>query len=250
MSNQGIRKKTMGVRSLFLKQTIRKSILTTAVLVGSFVPGKAIHAMELSIAGIAVSFHQVYTNNHVESPFIKINDSHKVDKGAEKFINSMANRALDFLDDDSMTHDQKRSEFRKLLQDSFDMSTIGRFSLGRYWRVSTAEQRREYQSLFKEMVIDVYSDRFGEYTGETFETRGFRADGEKDTIVNSFIVPDAGPEVQVDWRVRYKNGRYQVVDVIVEGVSMSVTQRSDFASVIQRGGGDVEVLLSHLKSGG
>lgn len=167
--------------------------------------------------------------------------------GAQRFIDGMAQRALDFLADAGLSQEQKTNEFRKLLQDSFDMETIGRFALGRYWRESTPEQRKEYQKLFREMVVQVYSDRFKEYKGQRMETRSHRIDGDKDTIVTSFIVPEDGAEIQVDWRVRYKNGHYQIVDVIVEGVSMSVTQRSDFSSIIQRGGGDVGVLLAHLK---
>src|SRR5690606_5730149 len=111
----------------------------------------------------------------------------------------------------------------------------------------TDAQRKEYMTLFRQMVVNVYSARFGEYKGQKFETRSFRALDDKDTLVTSFIVPLDGPEIQVDWRVRYKDGRYRIVDVIVEGVSMSVTQRSDFAAVIQRGGGDVQVLLAHLR---
>lgn len=168
-------------------------------------------------------------------------------KGAQGFIQDMAQRALNFLGDGKMTQDQKTAAFRHLLQDSFDMETIGRFALGRYWRVATPDQQKQYQSLFREMVVTVYSNRFHEYRGQKFETRSVRADGDKDSIVTAFIIPPDGPEVQVDWRVRFKNGQYKVVDVIVEGVSMSVTQRSDFASVIQRGGGDVGVLIDHLR---
>jgi len=89
--------------------------------------------------------------------------------------------------------------------------------------------------------------RFFDYSGEHFETRSSRPDGTRDIIVSSFIVPENGTEIQVDWRVRYKKGRYQIVDVIVEGVSMSVTHRSDFSSVIQRGGGNIQALLTHLR---
>lgn len=167
--------------------------------------------------------------------------------GAKSFIDKMAHRALGFLADSGMTQDQKRREFGKLLQDSFDMDTIGRFTLGRYWRVSTKQQRDEYLRLFKVMVVNVYSSRFKEYTGQRFEVRGARQDGDKDAVVSSFLIPQEGPEIQIDWRVRRKDGRYKVVDVLVEGVSMSVTQRSDFAAVIQRGGGDVQVLISYLK---
>ena len=167
--------------------------------------------------------------------------------GAQTFIDGMAQRAIGFIGNGNMTYEQKSNEFRRLLQDSFDMETIGRFALGRYWRTATPEQRKEYQKLFREMVVKVYSDRFREYEGQNVETRSHRIDGDNDTIVTSFIVPKEGPEVQVDWRVRFKNSHYQIVDVIVEGVSMSVTQRSDFSSVIQRGGGDIKVLLDHLK---
>ena len=45
----------------------------------------------------------------------------------------------------------------------------------------------------------------------------------------------------------YKTGKPQIVDVIIEGVSMSLTQRSDFDSVIQRGGGKIDPLIEHLK---
>ena len=57
----------------------------------------------------------------------------------------------------------------------------------------------------------------------------------------------SGSDVSVDWRVRERGGSMKILDVIVEGVSMSVTQRSDFSSVIQRGGGNVDVLLDHLR---
>ncbi len=168
--------------------------------------------------------------------------------GAESFIGSMATRALEFLGS-SANQEAKKASFRGLLNDSFDLETIGRFALGRYWKTASAQQRTEYLTLFRKMVVEVYAKRFGDYKGQKFETRGHRADGDKDTIVTSYIIPGDGPEVQVDWRVRYKNGKYQIVDVIVEGVSMSVTQRSDFAAVIQRGGGDIQVLLNHLRGG-
>ncbi len=179
--------------------------------------------------------------------FASDNSAGEIGGGAKVFVESMGHRAIGFLGDPEVSPEQRKEEFRKLLSDSFDMKTIGRFSLGRYWRVSTPQQREEYLALFEEMVVDVYSERFSDYRGQNFEVRSFRAEGEKDVLVTSYIVPDGDPEIRVDWRVRFKNGQYKIIDVIVEGVSMSVTQRSDFASVIQRGGGNVQVLLEHLR---
>ena len=97
------------------------------------------------------------------------------------------------------------------------------------------------------MVVNVYAQRFQDYSGQGFQVLDSRFDGEKDTLVLSKIVPESGPEISVDWRVRYKKSGYKVIDVIVEGVSMSVSHRSDFSAVIQRGGGRVDSLIKHLE---
>jgi phospholipid transport system substrate-binding protein len=181
------------------------------------------------------------------SPAAAQTDQSKMGEGAQDFVNHMGQQALDFLRDRTMNMDKKKDAFRTLLQKSFDMETIGRFTLGTKWREATPAQQQEFQKLFREMVVGVYSARFQEYKGQKFEARSNRVESDKDTIVTSYIMPTNGPEVQVDWRVRYKNGQYKIVDVLVEGVSMSVTQRSDFASVIQRGGGNVDALLVQLR---
>ncbi|MFN3826105.1 MAG: phospholipid-binding protein MlaC [Micavibrio sp.] len=228
--------------------------MTTAIAVcGLMIPAQQSKAADLSfplqilpLDDHPLPSHSALSKDDNREHLFKVSAS-DVGAGAENFIDNMAKRALEFLGNSGMSQDQKTESFRRLLNDSFDLETIGRFVLGRYWKTSTEQQRKEYQALFRKMVVDVYAKRFGEYKGQKFETRGHKADNEKDTLVTSFIVPGDGPEVQVEWRVRYKNGRYQIVDVIVEGVSMSLTQRSEFATVIQRGGGDVQVLLAHLK---
>lgn len=170
-----------------------------------------------------------------------------VDAGAQKFIAGMGDRGINFLGDQSMSAEAKKAEFSKLLNDSFDMNTIARFSLGNYWNGATPVQQKEYLKLFKTMIVKVYSKRFSDYKGQKFDVRSSQKQSEKDTLVSSFIVPTDGPEVRVDWRVRNNGGVYKVVDIIVEGVSMGQTQRSDFSSVIQRGGGNIDVLLNHLR---
>lgn len=168
-------------------------------------------------------------------------------EAAKAFVDGMAQRGIAFLGNESMSDEERTAEFRKLLNSSFDMATIGRFALGRNWKAATPAQQAEYQKLFKEMIVKTYSRRFKEYNGQKLEIRSARADGETDIIVNSSIIPPQGAEIAVDWRVRNKGGTYKIVDVIIEGVSMALTQRSDFASVIQRGGGNIEVLLEHLR---
>lgn len=165
---------------------------------------------------------------------------------SKAFIQRLADRGIGFLSNPDLSHQQRKAEFKKLLQDSFDMKAIARFSLGRYWNVATEAERKQYFSLFERMIIEVYSRRFGEYNGEGFHVVSARGDGKSDAIVSTYILSDKGQKISLDWRVRQKGGSYKVIDIIVEGVSMATTQRSEFSSVIQRGGGQIQVLLDHL----
>lgn len=111
------------------------------------------------------------------------------------------------------------------------------------------DQQKEYMDLFEKMVIKTYSDRFALYTGEGFKATKSRVEGEHDFIVNSIIThPDGSASTTVDWRLRQKGETLGIIDVVVEGVSMSVTQKQEFASIIQRDGGDISGLLKEMKA--
>ena len=226
-----------------------KKYLVTAAIVGLCSFG--------SSSSMAFDFHlgrhsiePLIATSHSNSLHLIADESEEKELSkSEKFIDEMGKKAISFLSDTSLSQDQKRSRFQSLLKKNYDMKTIGRFALGKNWSLANEAQQAEYLKLFEKMVVDVYSKRFDEYQGQRFEVRSSRDIGKSDKLVNTVILPDSGPEIDVDWRVRDKNGKQQIIDVVIEGVSMSLTQRSDFSSVIQRGGGgSIEPLLDHLRN--
>ncbi|OWJ66376.1 hypothetical protein BWR60_15210 [Inquilinus limosus] len=166
--------------------------------------------------------------------------------GAAAFIDDMAKRAIGILQAGGASTAQGKAQFTQILNQGFDLPTIGRFVLGRYWNSATPDQKREYMDLFERMIVETYSRRFQNYQGETLVIKGTRAVG-NDTLVATEIRQKDGPPIQVDWRVRPAGGSYKVVDVIVARVSMSVTQRDEFASVIAQNGGNIEGLLQAMR---
>jgi len=170
----------------------------------------------------------------------------KAQADTEEFIASLGDRALQVLVVDSQSETEREDAFRELLSEGFDLRLIGRYALGRYWRRATAEQRSEYAKLFEDFIVETYVARLGEYSGETLTVVSSRPD-DQDTIVTSEIVREGRPPIRVDWRVRRGEGEPKIIDVVVEGVSMLLTQRDEFASVIQRSGGNVEGLLARLR---
>ena len=141
---------------------------------------------------------------------------------------------------------ERETRFRGLLREGFDVPQIGRFVLGRYWRQASPEQQVQYLDLFEKFIVQAYAARFAEYSGEQFRVVSERPDG-GETLVTSEIFKAGNPSTKVDWRVAKGDAGVKIVDVVVEGVSMAVTQRSEFAAVIQRNGGSIDALLSALR---
>jgi phospholipid transport system substrate-binding protein len=166
----------------------------------------------------------------------------------EAFIAKLGQDAITLLADKGITPAKRKAEFGRMLRTNFDLKTVGRFVLGRHWRTATPTQQAEYQRLFETMVVTVYTQRFDAYAGQQFEVAGSAplGDSKGDVQVKSIIKQMDGPPVAVEWRVRSNAGQYQIVDVVVEGVSMSLTQRSDFDSVVAQGG--VDGLIADLKN--
>ncbi len=170
------------------------------------------------------------------------------DKGAEKFISSMAAKALAALTDLKVSRCERVKRFRVLLNDYFAVKAIGRWVLGRHWRQATKAERKEYLGLFEDLLVATYLDRFTKYSGETLAVSNSVVYGKNDIMVYSQIIrPDGEPPLKVEWRVRARGDGYKIIDVIVAGISMGQTQRSEFASVIRQKGGAIKGLLEELR---
>ncbi|HXV23704.1 MAG TPA: ABC transporter substrate-binding protein [Alphaproteobacteria bacterium] len=170
------------------------------------------------------------------------------DPGA--FIDKLGEAALQSLTAEDLDSAERRERFRDLLNRSFNIPGIGRFVLGRYWNQATEEERQEYLNLFEELIVKTYADRFTEYSGEKFSVGKVLRDEQrpKYATVFSTVQRPSGQVVRVDWRVRQEEDEsWRVVDIVIEGVSMSVTQRSEFASVIESKGGTMKGLIDTLR---
>jgi len=136
---------------------------------------------------------------------------------------------------------------RDLLRRDFDLPTIGRFVLGRYWRRASEAEPIEFVLLFEDYLVAIYGRRLGNYGSAGLTVTGHRADGNDDAIVYSKIESYNAPVILLDWRLKLREGGWRVVDIMVEGVSLAMAQRSEFTSVIGGSGGKVSGLLAKLR---
>lgn len=162
------------------------------------------------------------------------------------FVQDLGDRSIKILQS-STDISTRKAAFSKLFTEGFDVPKIGRFVLGRYWNQATAEQQKEYINVFGQYVVALYAGQFSSYSGEKFKVTGGRPlDGGRATVGSQIIRPNGGPPIGIDWTLEQEGGSYKIIDVSAENISLTLTKRQEFASVIEQGGG-IQALINLLK---
>lgn len=140
----------------------------------------------------------------------------------------------------------KRPKLRRIVDANVDVEEIGRFCLARFWRSATPEQQKQYLELFHSVMLNNVAGKLGEYQGVrvTISRSQIRDDTE---VVSSTVERPNNPPTIVDWVVGSPTTRPKIIDVVAEGTSMRLTQRSDYAAYLARNNGNVQALIDALR---
>lgn len=165
---------------------------------------------------------------------------------AKIFVDHVGGTALKTLQDASLSDAEKRSTLNALFAKSVDIPYVAKFVLGRYWRTATPEQQKAYLTAYEPFLIKNYVGRIAKYSGQTYKlTDSKPTDG--GAVVSMILhTPDgSSPDVIVNYRLNKVEGGFKVIDIVVEGVSLLNTQRSEFSSVVSNRG--LDYLISALE---
>ena len=162
---------------------------------------------------------------------------------ARAMIEEVGQEFLDVLGPSGQEDEQQLEKLIGLLKDAINLDTTGKLILAKNWRRASDEQREAYLDLFKPYALDNLASKIrassAEIPLENFEIIKGEPVGKNDVLVSTDLFWPGYPPYRLDWRLRsHDDGRLQAIDVVVEGVSMVVTQRAEFASVIERSGFD------------
>ena len=161
-------------------------------------------------------------------------------------IQRLADQATPVLNDDGITAAVRSDRMRDVLRSALDREKMAPALLGRYWRRAKPAQRTELVDLLEAYLVNSYASRVDSMDGDVrFAVGGERRLGDR-VMVDSQVIRPNGPPVAVSWQVEEGASGPAVTDIVVEGVSLIVSQRADFASVIRQQGG-IDGLIALLK---
>lgn len=142
---------------------------------------------------------------------------------------------------------EREARFRTLFQRHFNVRLIGRWVLGRPWRTATPAQRAAYMEVFETYIVKTYTVQLSDYGGDQLRVVGAEKDRGGVAVI-SHIEPRNKRDrpIVIRWRLHKAGGQLLVRDVIIDGISMSLNQRREFASVYAREG-SVDGLIATLR---
>ena len=168
-------------------------------------------------------------------------------KSASEFITSLSNDASNILSS-KLSDDEKIIRLKEIGERTVDIKGVGFYTLGKYRKTLTDDQKKQYEELFKAYFLKSFSGRLVGYSDAKIAVISEEIKNEKYTIVYSKLIGTSErPEIKIDWRVYTKHPENPLVrDLVIEGLSLARTQKEEFNSIISNNDGSIEALFENL----
>ena len=170
-------------------------------------------------------------------------------KTASEFISSLSTEASNILSS-KLSDDEKIIRLKEIGEQSVDIKGVGLYTLGKYRKNLTDNQKEKYEELFRDYFLKSFSGRLVAYTDAKIAVLSEEIKNEKYTIVYSKLIGTSErPEIKIDWRVYTKDPENPLVlDLKIEGVSLARAQKEEFNSIISNNNGNIEALFESLNN--
>ncbi len=150
--------------------------------------------------------------------------------------------------------DERVFPFKKILNDNFDFYYISKFVLGVYGRGASEEQLLNFSKQFSELNVYSYVKKFESYTDskiDVIDVQKGKKEGQYFVSSKVRAMTSGDKDYSVDWRIVKEGDKYKVIDVIIEGVSMAMSYKNEYAPILKiaadEGKNPVEVLTGKIE---
>ena len=171
--------------------------------------------------------------------------AHAADGPAAQLIEKVAGEVINLIK--TTQGAQREAGIRTVLVNYFDLPYMGRAALATHWDATNPQQRDRFLKAVVSAEARAYSERFGQYGGQTLAVTSVSNRPNNVSVVASKLNQSNGQPIAIQWEVRDSGQGLRITDVKIEGVSMVMTRRSDFNSYISNNGGKVEPLIDELE---
>ena len=161
------------------------------------------------------------------------------------FVEKLGKQVVEKVSNTEITELERYNNFKKLYLSSFDNYYISRFVLGRYWKTIDKGVQKKFVDSFNNYIVATYAPKFKGWEG-TFKAVESLFENNYYNVKMDILNKD-GPTLKMMWKMYLnKNKEFKILDVNIDGVSMLVTQRAEFLSVIKNHPNGVNGLIDAM----
>ncbi len=146
---------------------------------------------------------------------------------------------------------ERKAKIRKVVDERFDFEEMSQRALALHWKKRTPEERKEFVALFSDLLESTYIKKVEKYESE----KGIGSEkviyGEEKVdgpyaVVKTIIVTSKEVQIPMDYRLLKEGAKWEVYDVVIEGVSLVNNYRNQFNNIIRTS--SYQELLKRLKN--
>jgi ABC-type transporter MlaC component len=143
----------------------------------------------------------------------------------------------------------REARFREMYRRNFDNAGIGAWAAGRAFTAASPQAKQEYLQVFEAYVVKAYAAQLTKYKGERLRVDKVETEGAYTVVISNLVPPDARAptEIEMRWRMSNASGRWTVSDVVIDKISMALTEKRAFTDWLREKGGTLEGLTEKLK---
>ncbi len=168
---------------------------------------------------------------------------------AQKFVDTLTPAVVQTIDDKSLAADQKQAKLQALFTQNVDIDWMAKFVLGRSYQQATEDQRARYVAAYRQYLLARYTTNFADYGGSKYKITDIVQDDDGFNVKMQVATPQASEDVALGYHLHTDaSGQLKLSDIIVEGVSLITSQRSEYAAVVQQKGMDGLIAALQSKS--
>jgi len=172
------------------------------------------------------------------------------DTQTEEYVRVNAKEVLESLNAPGLDVVERRGEFQAYMDEFTNIDAVARFTIGKYSRRFTPEEKAAYVAAFREYALAVYELYFYEYKGRDVLVTGSTDRNPRDSIVDTKILRADGEEMDVRWRVLNRGGEYQVVDIALNAdgnlIWLAIEQQAQFIAILDKTNGSADALINKI----
>jgi phospholipid transport system substrate-binding protein len=157
-------------------------------------------------------------------------------EGPVQELRARVDRAVQVLSDPAVKGPSKvaerRAQVRKIADEIFDYAEMSKRSLGVHWQQLSTGDRERFMRSFSDLLDRTYFEKIDSYNGEKVRYMDVKITGNQATVPTR-VTTDKGTEIPVEYRMHRDQGRWMVLDVVIEGVSLVSNYRAQFDRIIK-----------------